>query len=136
VFVSGHGVEQPEFDWNRLAQPEQTIVFYMALDRVATICRELRRHGLTDTTPAAVISHGTTRDQKVLNATLATLPDTVAEHPPESPALLIVGDVVSLHDRLKWFRPDSSTVIDEAGALKQDGPDPANTPAWLDSAAP
>jgi len=136
VFVSGHGVEQPEFDWNRLAQPGQTIVFYMALDSIATICRELRRHGLPDTTPAAVISQGTTRDQQVLNATLATLPDSVAEHPVESPALLIVGDVVSLHDRLKWFRPDSSTVIDEAGALKQDGPDPANTPAWLDSAAP
>src|SRR5208337_4974458 len=88
VFVSGHGVEQPEFDWNRLAQAEQTIVFYMALDSIATICRELRRHGLTDTTPAAVISHGTTRDQQVLSATLATLPDNVAEHPLESPALL------------------------------------------------
>lgn len=136
VFVSGHGVEQPEFDWNRLAQPEQTVVFYMALDSVATICRELRRHGLPGTTPAAVVSRGTTRDQQVLSATLATLPDTVAEHPVESPALLIVGDVARLHDRLKWFHPDSSTLIDEAGALKPDGPDSANTPAWLDSAAP
>jgi uroporphyrin-III C-methyltransferase/precorrin-2 dehydrogenase/sirohydrochlorin ferrochelatase len=134
VFVSGHGVEQPEFDWKSLAQPEQTVVFYMALDSIATICRELRWHGLPDTTPAAVVSRGTTRDQQVVSATLATLPDAVDEHPVESPALLIVGDVVRLHDRLKWFRPDRSTVIDKAGAIEQDGPAPAGTPAWLDSA--
>lgn len=137
VFVSAHSVAEREFDWSRLANPEQTVVFYMALDRVATICRELRRHGLSDATPAAVVSRGTTRDQRVVSASLATLPDTLAAHPVESPALLIVGDVARLHDRLKWFRPDISTVHSETEASEQDGDDPAAiTPAWLDSAVP
>jgi uroporphyrin-III C-methyltransferase/precorrin-2 dehydrogenase/sirohydrochlorin ferrochelatase len=116
VFVTAHGADEQEFDWNRLAKPDQTVVFYMSLDRIETICRELRGHGRSDTTPAAVVSQGTTRDQQVVAATLATLPDVLANHPIESPALLIVGEVVSLHDRLKWFHPDGSIVAGDESA--------------------
>jgi uroporphyrin-III C-methyltransferase/precorrin-2 dehydrogenase/sirohydrochlorin ferrochelatase len=137
VFVTAHGADEHEFDWNRLAQPGQTIVFYMALDRVETICRELRRHGLPDTMPAAVISRGTTPDQQVVSATLATLPEVLITHPVESPALMIVGKVVSLHQHLKWFYPDRSTVLSEETALDESFVrHPAYTPAWLDSVLP
>jgi len=134
VFVTAHGADEREFDWGRLARPEQTVVFYMSLERVETICRELRRHGLPDATHAAVISQGTTRDQRVVSATLATLPDAVVSSGIESPALLIVGDVVSLHDRLRWFHPDRSTIISENGIAEPNLPPAA--PPWLDSAVP
>ena len=135
VFVSAHGADEREFDWNRLTQPEQTVVFYMALDRIEAICRELRRHGLSDTTPAAIISRGTTRDQQVVSATLATLADTLRAHPVESPALLIVGDVARLHDRLKWFRPDRS-ILNGAERGFEHGHDAEIAPSWLDGAVP
>ncbi|HTY54548.1 MAG TPA: siroheme synthase CysG [Candidatus Binataceae bacterium] len=137
VFVTAHGADEREFDWKHLAQPERTVVFYMALDRVETICRELRRHGLPDRMPAAVISCGTTRGQQVVSATLATLPDALNEHPVDSPALMIVGEVVSLHQRLKWFYPHRSMVFSGHPAPEErEDPGPSDAPAWLGSAIP
>jgi uroporphyrin-III C-methyltransferase/precorrin-2 dehydrogenase/sirohydrochlorin ferrochelatase len=71
----------------------------------------------------------------VLSATLATMPDILAKHTIESPALLIVGDVARLHDRLKWFRPDGSIVNGGEPAPDQDGRDTVIAPAWLTDAA-
>lgn len=134
VFVTAHGADEREFDWDRLVKPEQTVIFYMSLDRIETICRELRRHGLSDTTPAAVVSKGTTRDQQVIAATLATLPNLLAKHPIESPALLIVGEVVSLHDRLRWFHPDRSIVGADESAQRRGDYDIAATAVQADNA--
>jgi uroporphyrin-III C-methyltransferase/precorrin-2 dehydrogenase/sirohydrochlorin ferrochelatase len=103
VLVSGHDVAALEYDWRRLTAPRQTVVFYMALGQIGAICRELRHHGLRDTTPAALITRGTTRDQEVVRGTLATLADIVAERRPQPPALLIVGEVAALPERLGWF---------------------------------
>jgi uroporphyrin-III C-methyltransferase/precorrin-2 dehydrogenase/sirohydrochlorin ferrochelatase len=112
VFVSGHDVENVEYDWQRLAAPGQTIVFYMALGQIGTICRELRRHGLPDTTPAALVAQGTTREQEIVRSTLAALADIAAERRPRPPALLIVGEVAALHERLSWFHADRASVSD------------------------
>ncbi len=103
VLVSGHDVENARYDWQRLAAPEQTVVFYMALGQLGTICRKLRLNGLPDTTPAALVAQGTTREQEVVCGTLATLANIVAERRPRPPALLIVGEVAALHERLSWF---------------------------------
>jgi len=128
VFVSGHNVEALQYGWQRLAAPGQTVVFYMALGQTETICRELRRHGLPDTTPAALIAQGTTRDQEILRGTIATLAAIAAQRLPRPPALLIVGEVAGLSERLSWFHSDRESAPEavseaaEATHYRSDGP--------------
>ena len=121
VFVSGHDVQDlekdVEYDWQRLTAPGQTIVFYMALGQIETICRKLRSHGLPETTPAALVANGTTREQEILRGTIATLADIVAARRPRPPALLIVGEVAGLSERLGWFHSDRAVAADEPGAI-------------------
>jgi uroporphyrin-III C-methyltransferase/precorrin-2 dehydrogenase/sirohydrochlorin ferrochelatase len=104
VFVTGH-LKQGDLDlnWPALAQPRQTIVFYMGLHALELICARLIEHGLAATTPAALIEQGTTSEQQTYTGDLRTLPDRVAQ--ARSPALLIVGDVVGLQQTLAWFQP-------------------------------
>lgn len=121
VFVSGHDVEGVDYDWQRLAAPGQTIVFYMALGQIEPICRKLRREGLPDTTPAALIANGTTPEQEILRGTIATLADIAAARGPRPPALLIVGEVAGLSERLRWFHSDRAAASDAPGIAKEAG---------------
>jgi uroporphyrin-III C-methyltransferase/precorrin-2 dehydrogenase/sirohydrochlorin ferrochelatase len=106
MFVTGHLQDGTvNLNWKTLAQPRQTVVFYMGLHGVDIICRELIQHGLTETTPAALVQQGTTRYQRVLTGTLSTLPTIVHDAHVKAPTLIIVGEVVQLHDRLHWFEP-------------------------------
>jgi uroporphyrin-III C-methyltransferase / precorrin-2 dehydrogenase / sirohydrochlorin ferrochelatase len=106
VFVTGHLKDGSiNLNWPALAQPRQTIVFYMGLVGVDVLCRELVAHGLPATTPAALIQQGTTPNQRVLTGDLATLPALVHASNVKAPTLIIVGEVVKLRDRLKWFEP-------------------------------
>lgn len=106
TFVTGHLKDgSVNLNWPVLAQPGQTIVFYMGLHAVAEICRQLVAHGLTDATPAALVEQGTTQNQRVHIGTLATLPEIVTQQEIKPPTLIIVGEVVKLHDKLKWFSP-------------------------------
>ncbi len=104
VFVTGqvkNGAVQ--LDWASLIQPRQTLVVYMGLTGLAMICAELIRHGMKPAMPAALIGQGTTDKQQVLTGTLETLPAIVANTEVHAPTLMIVGEVVALHDRLSWF---------------------------------
>ena len=104
VFVTGHLKDgSVDLDWERLARPAQTIVFYMGLHSVSIICRELIAHGLSETTPAALVQQGTTHNQRVFVETLKTLPQVVESEDIKPPTLIIVGEVVRLHEKLKWF---------------------------------
>ena len=106
LFVTGHlkdGVVN--LDWDQLIRPKQTLVIYMGLVGLPTICRELQRHGLSSDMPAALVEQGTTRNQRVYTGTLATLPETVAAGGAQAPTLIIVGEVVRLRDKLDWFEP-------------------------------
>ena len=106
VFVTGHLQDgSMNLNWPALAQPRQTIVFYMGLLGVDVLCRELVAHGLPAATPAALIQQGTTPHQRVLAGTLDTLPDIVRQSDVKAPTLIIVGEVVRLRERLKWFEP-------------------------------
>jgi uroporphyrin-III C-methyltransferase/precorrin-2 dehydrogenase/sirohydrochlorin ferrochelatase len=106
VFVTGHLQDgSMNLNWPALAQPRQTIVCYMGLLGVDVLCRELAAHGLPAATPAALIQQGTTPQQRVLTGTLATLPDIVRQSDVRAPTLIIVGEVVKLRKRLKWFEP-------------------------------
>jgi uroporphyrin-III C-methyltransferase len=103
VFVTGHLKDGScDLDWPALARPRQTVVVYMGLSALASICAQLMAHGLPADWPAAVVSDGTLPDQRVVCATLATLPDAAAQAGLHSPCLTIVGQVVRLHDELAW----------------------------------
>jgi len=106
VFVTGHLQDgSMNLNWPVLAQPRQTVVFYMALLGVDVLCRELVAHGLPAGTPAALIQQGTTPQQRVLTGTLDTLPGIVHQSDVRAPTLIIIGEVVRLRERLKWFEP-------------------------------
>ncbi|MBA1324121.1 uroporphyrin-III C-methyltransferase/precorrin-2 dehydrogenase/sirohydrochlorin ferrochelatase [Pseudomonas sp. BIGb0278] len=103
-FVTGHLKDgSSNLPWHDLVSPGQTLVFYMGLVGLPTICAELIRHGRAATTPAALVQQGTTRNQRVFTGTLADLPAMVAEHEVHAPTLVIVGEVVQLREKLAWF---------------------------------
>jgi uroporphyrin-III C-methyltransferase/precorrin-2 dehydrogenase/sirohydrochlorin ferrochelatase len=77
----------------------------MGLLGIDVLCRELAAHGLPPATPAALIQQGTTPQQRVLTGTLDTLPAIVRQSGVKAPTLIIVGEVVRLRERLKWFEP-------------------------------
>lgn len=104
IFVTGHLKDGTvDLDWGRLARPAQTIVFYMGLHSIPVLSRELIAHGLAKTTPVALVQQGTTRDQRVFIETLESLPDLEHREQLKPPTIIIVGEVVRLHEKLRWF---------------------------------
>jgi len=104
--VTGHtAAEKAEerLDWPALARWPGTLVFYMGVANLPSICRGLIEAGADADTPAAAIRWGTTPRQRTLAGTLATLPDRAAEADLQPPAVIVVGRVVGLRDRLAWF---------------------------------
>ena len=113
-FVAGHARSGPEPDWRALAQPGTTAVFYMGLARLDHILENLRQHGAPGTRPAAIIAQGSTAEQRVIAATLATLGEISARAGVGSPALLVVGDVVALHSSLAWFNTGADAGLSQS----------------------
>ncbi len=109
VFATGHGKNGAiDLNWQALVQPNQTVVIYMGLSALDRLAVELIDHGAPADKPAAVIDNGTRPDQQVVTGTLANIADNVANSTIKGPALLVVGDVVTLHETLAWFRPRAS----------------------------
>ena len=112
LFVTGHLKDGScNLDWPALARPRQTVVIYMGLNGLADICAQLIAHGVAPSMPAAVVQQGTTLDQRVVAATLADLHLRVTEAGLQSPCLIIVGEVVCLHDQLAWFGEHASVAL-------------------------
>ena len=109
TFVTGHLKDGTvNLNWEALAHKGQTIVFYMGLHGVSEICKQLVAHGLDSTTPAALVEKGTTPQQQVHIGSLETLPNIVETTEILPPTLIIVGEVVKLHDKLAWFEPSGA----------------------------
>ena len=107
VFVTGHLKDgSMNLNWKGLAQPQQTIVFYMGLKGLPVICEQLIKHGLSPELPMALVQQATTPRQLVFTGTLGTMPELIQKTDIRPPTLIIVGDVVRLHEKLKWFRPE------------------------------
>ncbi len=107
TFATGHLKDgTSDLNWDALAHPGQTIVFYMGLKGIEIITAKLIEHGMDPNTPAALVQKGTTPDQKEYIGTLVTLPEIVSESKIKPPTLIIIGSVVTLHDSLDWFQPD------------------------------
>ena len=110
IFVTGHLKDGTvDLDWEMLARPRQTVVFYMGVTQLPAICEQLVAHGLPATTPAAVVRRGTTNAQKVVSSDLGHLAQAVQEAGIVPPALTIVGEVVGLQERLAWFKPEQAS---------------------------
>ncbi len=107
ILVTGHLKDGTmDLDWDMLCRPRQTIVIYMGLKGLVTLCDEMKKHGMPGSTPAAIVQQGTTLNQKTVTGTLDTLPALAAQAELKPPTLIIVGSVVSLHAKLNWFHPD------------------------------
>ena len=107
AFVTGHLKDgSVNLDLSGIAKTNQTIVIYMGLLGLPQLCQELVKHGLPLSTPAAIVQQGTTIKQKVVTGTLETLPALAVEAHLKPPTLIIVGEVVKLHDKLAWFKPE------------------------------
>jgi len=105
LFVAGHRKDgNVDLDWDSLVRERRTLVVYMGLLGLPTLCRELAAHGMAETMPAAIVQHGTTPRQRAVVGTLATLPGLARAARLGPPTLIIVGEVVRLHARLAWYR--------------------------------
>lgn len=99
--VTGHLQQNSELEWQHLAAERQTLVFYMGLAQAAEIRQQLMKHGMSAEMPVALVENGTSTRQRVVTGSLAELAELAGE--VESPALIIIGEVVALREQLNWF---------------------------------
>lgn len=108
-FVTGHLKDgTTDLPWNELVHPAQTLVIYMGLTGLAETAIQLIEHGMAVTTPVAVVEKGTTPEQRVFTSTIANINELVLANNVVSPSLLIIGEVVTLRERLSWFHAADS----------------------------
>jgi uroporphyrin-III C-methyltransferase/precorrin-2 dehydrogenase/sirohydrochlorin ferrochelatase len=108
MFVTGHEKDgKLDLNWNSMIQPRQTVVVYMGLSSLGAITGGFVANGADPATPAAIIENGTRAGQRVITGTLESLPEQTKEAGIKSPALIIVGSVVTLRDKLSWFADKS-----------------------------
>ncbi|MGO2130535.1 MAG: siroheme synthase CysG [Pseudoalteromonas prydzensis] len=109
-FVTGHCKKDgQELDWQSLAKPNQTLAIYMGVIKSPHIQAQLLKHGRGADTPVAIIENGTRKNQRVVTGKLGELADLIERHSIISPALLIIGEVASLHEQLHWFGEKAQT---------------------------
>jgi uroporphyrin-III C-methyltransferase len=102
MFITGHlKAESDQMDWSTLARGNQTLVIYMGLMKSEYIQAQLIEHGRNPNTPIAIIERGTQATQKVFKGQLAQLAELAQG--AQSPSLIVIGEVVSLSEKLAWF---------------------------------
>lgn len=103
-FVTGHCQKDgKEPDWHSLSRANQTLVIYMGLMKSAHIQAQLLAAGRAADTPIAILENGTRPEQRVITGTLAQLADLIEMQQVQSPALLVIGEVVALQHKLAWY---------------------------------
>lgn len=101
TFITAHGETEADLNWNALANVRHTLVFYMGLSKASWIQNSLLEHGMPRRTPVAFIENGCRADQRVIQGHLYELAELVDRYGIESPALIVVGDVVTLAAQLQ-----------------------------------
>lgn len=106
TFVTGHLKDgSMNLNWPALAQPNQTVVFYMGLKGLPVICENLIKHGRSKDTPMALVQQATTPRQKEFVGTLGSMIKLIEKEEIKAPTLIVVGEVVKLHKKFSWFEP-------------------------------
>ena len=106
AFITGH--EDPNktetaVDWSKIATGIGTIVIYMGIKHSKNTIDQILAAGRSPDTPAALIQRGTLPSQRTITATLGTLSDAIEKHGVKPPTLIVVGEVVTMRDKLTWF---------------------------------
>ena len=105
LFVTGHLKDgKLNFNWDALLQPKQTVAIYMGVKGIDVLQKNLLEQGMPPDMPAAIIQQGTTPNQRVHVGQVATLTQTVADNEVKPPSMIVIGEVVKLHDKLSWYR--------------------------------
>ena len=105
-FVTAHLKDGTcDLPWGEFVAEQQTIVFYMALSGAKNLSERLIEHGMRKDMPIALIEKGTLPEQKIYISTLVELPQLIRKEKVGAPSLLIVGEVVKLHEKLNWMNP-------------------------------
>ena len=106
LFVTGHIKDgKLDLNWDALLQPKQTVAIYMGVGGIRLLSSELINRGMSATTPAAIIQQGTTPEQRVIIGDLETLPALIGKEAIKPPSMMIIGEVVKLHEKLSWYKP-------------------------------
>src|SRR3972149_910260 len=107
LFVTGHEDPEkpggPDVEWEKIAHGASTLVFFMGVKRLPQLAENLIRAGRPFSTPVAIIRWGTKGEQQTLTGTLATIVERARAAGVKPPALMVVGDVVRLREKLQWF---------------------------------
>lgn len=137
---------RPLLNWEGLASGVDTIAFYMGVGNLPFICENLLKHGKPASTPVIMIQWGTFGRQKTLQGTLTDITAKAAAEKFRNPAIILVGEVVSLREKLSWFekKPLYGRQIllartdmgpsELAGTLMNLGADVIEFPKWIRTA--
>lgn len=91
-------------NWSKLASSVDTIVVLMGVERLESIANGLMEGGLTSDTPVAIIEWGTTKRQRNFIGKLGTIAKEAKERNVKPPAVIVIGEVVKLGEKLSWFK--------------------------------
>jgi uroporphyrin-III C-methyltransferase/precorrin-2 dehydrogenase/sirohydrochlorin ferrochelatase len=116
IFITGHGKDGLlDLNWPALVQPRQTVVIYMGLGALEQLMEGYAANGGDADMPAAIIENGTLRTQRVVTGTVKTLAEQARQAEIHSPALIIIGTVVTLRQGLSWYareaEPESAEIL-------------------------
>lgn len=103
--ITGHECDEKEnyLDFSVLSKLNGTLVFLMGINNLKTIVDKLIENGKSINASVAVIMNGTTPEQKVITGTLNDIYEKAEKHNIKNPSVIVVGEVVKLRDRLKWY---------------------------------
>ena len=108
LFVTAHGRNGiVELDWERIIRPNQTVAVYMGLRLLPELTAAFIAHGADPGLPCAVVEKGTRPGQRVVIGTLRNIAEKVKAAKLTGPAMIIIGTVVTLREKLAWFEPGS-----------------------------
>ncbi|WP_216829524.1 uroporphyrinogen-III C-methyltransferase [Alkalihalobacterium elongatum] len=109
AMITGHlqREENNEVKWSALANGIDTIAFYMGVKNLPLICNQLILHGKKVSTPVAIIEWGTTEKQRIVVGTLETIEEKAKGASISHPAIILVGEIVALREKIKWFREEA-----------------------------
>jgi uroporphyrin-III C-methyltransferase/precorrin-2 dehydrogenase/sirohydrochlorin ferrochelatase len=112
IFVTAHGREGVlGLDWEVLLRPAQTVAVYMGLSSLKDLSEQFIARGADPKMPAAIIDNGTRANQRVAVGTIADLHDLAVREGLQGPSMIIIGNVVKLRDKLRWFSEQNDAVF-------------------------
>ncbi|GAM59801.1 uroporphyrinogen-III methyltransferase [Vibrio ishigakensis] len=103
TFITAHSDKALSINWKALAELNQTLVIYMGLTKTELITSELSQAGMDAATPVAIIENGCTPEQRIFTGQLHELTALKQHNQIKSPALIVVGEVVTIANQMQWL---------------------------------